>query len=98
MKNTGAWRSLAYRDGLKNRWPADTGPCVRIAPPPSQTLALESDVNQVGSLRPAFLCRFLGDFPTLFRRQSFRARSTALLSAQAPHLDRSGIALVRLGV
>jgi len=44
------------------------------------------------------LCRFLGDFPTLFRRQSFRARSTALLSAQAPHLDRSGIALVRLGV
>jgi hypothetical protein len=44
------------------------------------------------------LCRFLGDFPTVFWRESIRSRSTALLSAQTPHLDRSRIALVRLGV
>src|SRR5277367_2681850 len=97
-KNTGAWRSLAYRDGLKNRWPADTGPCVRIAPPPSQTLVSDADVNQVRSLRPAFLCRFLGDSPTLFWCEPICACSPALLSAQASHLDRSGIALVWLGV
>ncbi len=71
---------------------------VQIPPPPSETLASESDVNQVRSLRPALLSRFLGDFPALLWRQSVRACSTALLSTQAPHLDRSGVSRVRFGI
>ena len=49
-------------------------------------------------LRPAFLCGFLGNFPTLRWRQLVSAGSPALRATELPKRNSGGISVIRYGV